>query len=98
MSKTRSPLKASPLREPGQSVQEEIERVMDQDIMNGLLALGLTGMMLSTSLVAWVFRAPHELMAGAGALFFLLALAYAVPRLMKGMRRLRALNRSDASV
>ena len=76
---TRSPLKDKPLRNPGQSVQEAIDKVMEDEVEYYLLPCAITVSMFGAALMQWLFKTPlymmliisSSFMVGAFAVFFL---------------------------
>ncbi len=57
--KKRSPLKNPPLRSPGQSVQEEIDRTADKFSEHAML-LGLAGFAAILEWIRWFFNSPPQ--------------------------------------
>jgi hypothetical protein len=85
----RSPLKVKPLRNPGESLQEEMERLLDDELMPyagaALFALG----MAAYEWMAWFSHTPRQpvLMTVIAAI----AIAYAARKFVTVRKRYRAL-------
>lgn len=86
---SRSPLKAAPLRYAGQSLDEEIQRVMEDEVLVYLLFAGLTILLaLNEWWRAYMSTPPHPI---TFTLIAVVATAYATRRMMLARRRIRTL-------
>jgi hypothetical protein len=90
MSQKRSPLKAPPLRNPGQSLDEEIERIMEQDV--AVYVLGSFFIVVLAALV-WVWyltnEVPNPIVTTLAAV---VVVAYSAYKMVKVRKRVRALS------
>jgi hypothetical protein len=57
---TRSPIKLKLLRHPGQSLDEEIERVIDEKVMNHAIVIILAGVFIFMEWLRWLFQSPPQ--------------------------------------
>lgn len=87
----RSPLKSIPLRLPGQSVQDEMDRVYGDTFLDSLALLTLTGAMFMTAVIQWWFPTPPLTLVMTTSVFFGGALIYSVPRMRAARRKLKYL-------
>jgi hypothetical protein len=86
LSAQRSPLKAKPLRNPGQSLDEEIQRILDDKALTWLLAMILAVVATGTEWWRW-YRAspPTPILISALAI---IVLSVGVPRLLSLRRQI----------
>lgn len=89
----RSPLKDKTLRNPGQSVDIEIDQAKDKIMENGLIILAFA-IMLWIPLCQWLFNIPAKMMTVGTALFFTGSLVFYVPKIIKGRRELKRLRQA----
>ena len=89
--KTKSPLRAAPLRLPGQSVQEELTHLIDETFTNHFVMVLLTAMMFFTSLLILILDISPQAMAIMMGIFFCVALVYCLPKMFKAIRKAKAL-------
>lgn len=90
---TVSPLKAKPLRNPGQSVQDEMDKnveVFEQVFIVLLLLVIMTGL----SLYNWLMQVPAYTMFLTSSIGSVGYAIYALPRLVRRVRRHRVLRQS----
>lgn len=87
----RSPLRAPPVRFPGQSVYEEIERVREDAINDSLVLVAMTVAMTMAAGLQWLLRTPPATFFFASLTLFVGSLAYAVPRILRAREKLRQL-------
>lgn len=86
---SRSPLTDPPLRNPGQSVEEEMERIFDDEIDSDLVVAAFAVMFAAIEWLRWWLSWPYQPVAmtvAAGA-----AVLYATLRIRRSRRKLRAL-------
>lgn len=88
---TESPLKAASVRLPGQSSEERLHKLLDDVYTEHLVIIVITAVMLMTSLLQLLFRVPTSTMVVITSLYFLGALAYAVPKMRRVLKEARAL-------
>jgi hypothetical protein len=88
---SRSPLKAVPVRLPGQSVQDRINVLLDDVFTTNLVVVVITGVMLMTALIQYVFRMPPDRLVVVTALYFVGSLIYALPKMRRAAREAKAL-------
>ncbi|NLV41364.1 MAG: NERD domain-containing protein [Candidatus Hydrogenedentes bacterium] len=88
--KTRSPLKGKPLRNPGQSLDEEITRVLDEEVSIWIV-MGAFGLYLAA--IEWLRWATegafHPVLVSFASLCFLAITAYKVSQSRKKLHNLR---------
>jgi hypothetical protein len=87
----RSPLKAAPLRGPGQSVQEEIDRLREDVFLDHLAAVSITVAVWAFALINWVFPSPPRLIFVFASVALLVVSARSVPKMVRAYRRLQRL-------
>jgi hypothetical protein len=58
--KTKSPLRERPLRTAGQSLQEEAERFMDEDVLRWLIAATFCLVLAGLEWARWLFKWPPQ--------------------------------------
>jgi hypothetical protein len=86
---TRSPLSDRPLRLPGQSVQEEIDRVVDDALVGPILfAAGFTGLALAGWIQVLSGKPPNPWLL---SLVAAISLAYAAISIVRARKRLSSL-------
>lgn len=87
--KSRSPLKGAPLRYAGQSLDEEIQRFLDDDV---LVYIVMAAFALSLALNEWwkwfSNVPPHPVLF---TILAIVALAYTVPKIISARRKLKTL-------
>lgn len=87
--KTKSPLKARPLRLPGQSVDEELERVLEDKVRSRLFVILFSFVFALMEWWRWYFDvSPNPLLY---SLFFIITAAVASPGLMRAIKSARRL-------
>lgn len=86
----RSPLKARPLRGPGQSVQDEIDKQSDMATDNAVFIV-LVGMLWLTALLNYVLRMPPGTLLAIATLYLVGTLAWTLPRIVRAIRKMRHL-------
>lgn len=85
----RSPLKAKPLRYPGQSLDEEIGKVTDDEVATWAITAMLALLYAALEWFRWSVNSQfHPILVSVLALLFLL---FAVRRVMMARKKLRAL-------
>lgn len=87
---TRSPLRARPLRGPGQSVQDEIDKQSDVATDNAVL-IALVAMLWLTALLNYWLSMPPGTLLGAASLYLVATLAWTLPRIVRAIRKMRRL-------
>lgn len=75
-SRTRSPLKASPLRNAGQSLEEEIHRIISEDVGSYAALVGFSIMLALYEWSRWLWNSPPHPVAVTGVAFCLSAYAF----------------------
>ncbi|CAN5856017.1 hypothetical protein BH24DEI2_BH24DEI2_05940 [soil metagenome] len=90
-SKTKSPLRSAPLRVPGQSVQEQLDHLLNDIFVDHLVLIMITFIMLLTSLIILAFGTPPQIMVVVTGLFFITSLIYAVPKMRKAVKKAKDL-------
>lgn len=86
--KTRSPLKESPLRNPGQSVQARLDEVVDSVLMRALAAVF---MVMIAALEWWRYIQPQPPQPLLVSIIAILVIGYAAFRVYRALPELRAL-------
>lgn len=84
----RSPLRAAPLRQPGQSIQEEIERLREDVFLDRLTQLFVAFVVWSVALTLWLFPAPPGLFFALVSIAFAGVAAWAVPQIVRAKREI----------
>ena len=82
----RSPLKEKPLRLPGQSVQEQLDHLLNDVVADRAIVVGITAVMLMTALIQLLLSVPPRLMVIVTALYFVGSILYALPKILKARR------------
>jgi len=89
--RTRSPLKGNPLRQAGQSVQEEIDRVLDNQIDEPALLIAITFVLLLYAILNYFLHTPPVVFVLICGLYFVGSLIWGVPRIRRARRKIRHL-------
>jgi Nuclease-related domain len=84
----KSPLKDKPLRNPGQSVQQEIEKVYDSEFLEPLVLMVITLCMAFTAWLQYFLKAPPLVMATISTLFFLGSSLYFLRKFRIGKKKI----------
>jgi Nuclease-related domain len=87
----KSPLKDKPLRNPGQSIQQEIDKVYDSEFLEPLVLMVMTFCMAGTAWLQYVFKTPPLVMAVVSTLFFLGASLYFLRKFQMGKKKISTL-------
>jgi len=87
--KPRSPLKAAPLRYAGQSLDEEIRRVMVDDVFVYLMAAGYIFVLALHEWWRWYSKSPPQPVIFTALAF--MVLAYSTRKLVLAIRKLKTL-------
>jgi hypothetical protein len=86
----RSPLKESPLRVPGQSLDDEQARLIDDVLLPYMLFPGAFWIVALIEYMLSVLHAPHQpVLFGAGALIFTAIAAWKIRHMLPTVRALR---------
>ena len=89
MPKTKSPIKAPPLRNPGQSLEKEIIDVVFKEILEkGSIVLIMGFLLLIESMHYYTGSTPNPI---TPAIIFAIACIYSVPKIIKAKRKLKSL-------
>ena len=89
----RSPLKDKTLRNPGQSIDDEIRKLADR-FEEDALAVLLLVFLLFVELVQWLLNAPAYVIVVVTAVLLLFALIFYIPRMVRGHKEVRRLKRA----
>lgn len=89
----RSPLKDKTLRNPGQSIEDDIANQTDS-FMEGLIMVLISGAMLFVALYQWLFPSPALTMVWVTGFYFAAALAFFLFRLFRTFPKLKRLRRA----
>jgi hypothetical protein len=92
----RSPLTATPVRVPGQSLDEEIQRVRSDAIYDFFFIPLALAMVFLFSLMQWLLKTPPAMVAVLSGIAFAISLLYAIPRMRQARERLRRLRQGQA--
>ena len=87
---TKSPLKSSPLRIPGQSLDEEIQKVLDEEVSSYLLLPLIMILFMILNWLLWyqIIQIPNPIITT----FFVIGLSiYSFFKMLKVRKRIRAL-------
>ena len=87
----RSPLKAKPLRNAGQSVQDEIDHLYDDVLTDHLVLLFAVFAVWAMALVTWLFPTPPFTFFVLMSMVFVGMLVWSVPKVVKARRKIRRL-------
>jgi hypothetical protein len=90
-SSRRSPLRSTPLRQAGASIQAEIDRLRDDVLLDRFVGLLIVFVMWITALLQWLFPAPRGLHFGVMSVFLLGAAVWALPTMFRAIRHVKAL-------
>ena len=91
---TRSPLKDKPLRNPGQSVQEEINKVIEDEVESYLVVWVMTFAVAGVTFAQWLFNIPSSIML-AIALFYVVGISIvALPKLYGAIQTIKRLKQA----
>jgi len=85
-SNRRSPLKATPLRQAGASIADEIERLRDDVIFDRLFLLFAAFTVWVVTLLVWLFPVPPGLFFGMISVAFIGVGVWAIPPMVKAKR------------
>ncbi len=85
----RSPLKASPLRNPGQSLDEEIAKIMDEDVSASLAVIIMAFMIMVYEWWRWYTNSPPQ--PGPITLAVVIISIYTFRKLFKLKKRVKTL-------
>ena len=85
----KSPLKDKPLRQAGQSVQEQLDRLIDDKLTGYVVASVLVFTLAATEWYRWYFHIP--LRPGLATIVALIVIVYSVPKILKIRRQAQAL-------
>lgn len=88
---TRSPLKSPPVRIAGQSVQEKMTRIRDDEFNDNLVLLFFAALLVVSATIQVVLDAPAGVILGAAVVVMVAAAIYAVPRMRRAQVKLRRL-------
>ncbi|MGL4608268.1 MAG: nuclease-related domain-containing protein [Trueperaceae bacterium] len=91
----KSPLKAKPLRNPGQSIQQEMDKVYEDQIDSIFALLAITGTMFLMSWLIWLVQIPPFTMAIISTLYFLGSLLYFFPKLRAARQTIKRLKQAQ---
>lgn len=89
--RSRSPLKAAPLRVAGQSVQDEIDRIVENELEDAALFMAIAFVVLVMAIFNYFVRTPPGVFVAVGALYMVGATAWGVPRIRRARKKLRRL-------
>jgi len=89
VTKRRSPLAESPLRTPGQSLQEEIDRLRGEEIDQYAAVAAAAVSLAAYEWIAWFFRWPRNPIVLT--IFAVVVVAYSLLRVRSAKKRLRLL-------
>jgi len=92
----RSPLKAPPVRLPGQSVAEEIERLRESALGDDLVLVAIAFTLTGMAGLQWWLRAPPHVMFFVSLAYLVGSLVYVVPRVRRARERVRRLRQAQA--
>jgi len=98
MSKTekRSPLKAPPVRLPGQSVAEELEKLRDGALGDDLVLVTIALTLTLVSGVQWWLGTPPHITFFVSLAFLIGSVAYVLPRVRRAREQTRRLRQAHA--
>jgi hypothetical protein len=87
----KSPLKDRPLRIPGQSLDEEIKRIMDDEVLSYLMLPMILILMTIPNWLLWydVIKLPNPLVMTAGVMGFCVYSFFKMVKITKRIRSLR---------
>lgn len=81
--KTRTPVKDPPIRNPGQSIQEQITQVRDDDVFDNFVFIFVAFAVFLFSVLQWLSPIPRGVMAAVTGLVFVGAIAYSLPKILR---------------
>ena len=83
MSEPYSPLKEKPLRQAGQSLDHQLIDLFETKVFDYLLPVAITFVMLVTTVVQTIIKAPSYVWLIVTILYFIGACIYSIPRIIK---------------
>jgi len=86
---SRSPLKGAPLRYAGQSLDEEIQRVLDDDVLVYIMIVSFSIMIAAHEWIRWFLNTPPQ--PAVLSVVALLASVYAIRKIILAKRKLKTL-------
>src|SRR5690606_15894610 len=90
----RSPLKAPPVRLPGQSVAEELERLREGALGDNLVLVAIAVAMTVTAGLQWWLGTPPQMLFFVSLAYLVGILAYVLPRLRRAREQARRLRQA----
>jgi hypothetical protein len=84
----RSPLKAAPLRQPGASIQEDIDRLREDVIFDRLMLVFAVFAVWVMALVMWLFPTSPGFFFGMASVAFVGVAAWSIPPMLRTMRKI----------
>ena len=89
MTNTKSPLKAPPLRNPGQSLEKEIIDVVFNEVLEKASIILIMGfLLLIESMHYYTGSTPNPI---TPAIIFIIACLYSIPKIIKAKRKIKSL-------
>lgn len=87
----RSPLKDPPIRNPGQSIQDEMDRVWEDEFMDHMVLIAFALMVFMAALIQYFIRMPPEQFLLVSGVLVVLFSSYAVPKMIQARTKLKRL-------
>lgn len=87
--KSRSPLTAAPLRYAGQSLDEEIQRVLEDDVLVYIMMVAFAVMIAVHEWIRWIFKTPPQPVVLS--IIALIVSAYAIRKILLAKSKLKRL-------
>jgi len=89
-------LRAPPVRLPGQSVSEEIDRLRDVAVNDNIALVVITGVMTMALGLQWWLGTPPKVLFFVSLAYFVGSLVYVIPRVKRTREQVRRLRQGQA--